>query len=289
MIPFTVQASNLRTFKEASKSICQRVRFGSEFCMYDLPTEKTLIKAFNIASDAGKDFTYITPRVSDSALDTLVRHFSVLNGLGEMEVVVNDLGVLDTLKKFPNLNPYLGRQLVYIPARCPWPQITEHPASIFVRYKVKQIFYRTALNYNPTIRFYREMGVQAADVDWIPQSFKHYKELVKHGVQLSVHSYLIPVTVTRRCHTARFLQELNPARCSRSCLRSTFRLKQETLGAEFFLGGNVAFRYTEPQQNDLKKLTDIGDIEIVIPAGDVLKAVTKHDLEKGIMKLRGEA
>ncbi len=155
--------------------------------------------------------------------------------------------------------------------------------------RVEQIFYQTSLNYEPTIQFYREMGVHAADVDWIPQSFKHYKELIRAGVQLSVHSFLIPVTVTKRCHAARFLKELNPARCSCPCLRSTFKIKQETLGTDFFLRGNVAFRYAEPQRNDLKNLTDIGDIEIVIPAGDLLKAVTRHNLEKGIMKLRGEA
>ena len=257
--------------------------------MYDLPTEKTLIKAFNIASDVGKDFTYITPRVSDSALRTLVRHFSVLNGLGEMEVVVNDLGVLDALKKFPNLNPYLGRQLVYIPARCPWPQITEHPASIFVRYKVKQIFYRTALNYEPTIRFYREMGVQAADVDWIPQSFKHYKELVKNEIRLSIHSHLIPVTVTRRCHTARFLHEPEPMKCSLPCLKRVFGLRQESLGTSFFMNGNVVFRYVKPRQDDLRKIERIKDIEIVVPIERLLEVVTDQSLERTIRGLRGEA
>jgi len=286
MISFSVQASNLQTLKEALKSTCPRIRFGSEFCMYDLPTGKTLTKAANLASDEGKAFTYVTPRVSDNALNKLIQHFKTLDNLGEIEIVVNDLGTLDTLEGFPNLKPHLGRQLVYIPARCPWPQITEHPVSIFVRHKVRQIFYRTALNYQPTIQLYKEMGVNSADVDWIPQSFKHYKELIRNGIRLSVHSYLIPVTVTRRCHTAKFLSESDPARCSRPCLGRTFKLRQGTVGVEFFLNGNAVFRYVKPEPSDLKNLEKLDRIEVVVAVGSLQEAVTRNGLEETIRTLR---
>ncbi|MBL7118831.1 hypothetical protein ISS96_02335, partial [Candidatus Bathyarchaeota archaeon] len=116
MTTFSVQASNLPLLKEALKSSCTGVRFGSEFCMYDLPTERSLVKVLRLANDAGKPLTYMTPRVSDDALEKISGHFKTLNDLGSIDIVVNDFGALHTLRDLPNLKPHLGRQLVYMPA-----------------------------------------------------------------------------------------------------------------------------------------------------------------------------
>ena len=286
MITFSVQASNLHTFREALKSRCTGVRFGSEFCMYDLPKEKALIEAFRLSIDAGRVFTYVTPRVSDDALAEVSRHFEVLNSLGTMTVVVNDLGALGILRQFPNLKPQLGRQLVYIPARCPWPQITEHPASFFAKRKVEQIFYQTALNYEPTIKFYKEMGVQAADVDWIPQSFKHYKELVEHGVNLSVHTHLVPAALTRKCHTARLLGEGSLDSCSKPCHTGAYEMKNEALKVELFLQGNGVFRITEPTKKEADQLGKIGVSELVLTMRPVTGIQTAEDIQLTVDRLQ---
>jgi len=285
MISFSVQASNLQTLKEALKSTCPRIRFGSEFCMYDLPTGKTLTKAANLASDEGKAFTYVTPRVSDNALNKLIQHFKTLDNLGEIEIVVNDLGTLDTLEGFPNLKPHLGRQLVYIPARCPWPQITEHPVSIFVRHKVRQIFYRTALNYQPTIQLYKEMGVNSADVDWIPQSFKHYKELVKRGMDLSVYLHLVPAALTRKCHTARLLGEESLDSCSKPCYSKAYEMENEALKVKLFLQGNGVFKIIEPTKKDADQLAKIGVSEFVLTMKPVTGIETAEDIQSIVESL----
>ncbi len=286
MITFSVQASGLHAFREALKSSCTGVRLGSEFCMYDLPKEKALIEAFHLSSDAGKGFTYVTPRVSDDALAEVSRHFEVLSGLGTVKVVVNDLGSLNILRKFPNLKPQLGRQLVYIPGRCPWPQITEHPAGFFAKRKVEQIFYQTALNYEPTIRFYREMGVQAADVDWIPRSFKHYKELVEHGVNLSVHVHLVPAALTRKCHTARLLGEESLDSCSKPCYSRAYKMENEALKVALFLQGNGVFRIMEPTKKEADQLGKIGVSELVLTMRPVTGIETAKDIQLTMDNLR---
>ena len=284
-----VQTESLEPYKEAVLSDCEKMRFGPEFCDLKIPDLKTLRLAHKLAEDAGKEFAYVTPPISNPNLEKIRGSLSFLDKLGSIEVIVNDLGVLRLLKKYQHLEPHLGRLRVYIPGRCPWSQITRMPnISYFSRKRVEQIFYQTALNYEPTIKFYKEMGVQAADVDWIPQSFKHYKELVQNGTRLSVHTYLVPVAVTRRCHTARLLREPQPTRCPRPCLNKAYRLKQETVGADFFLNGNVVFRYSEPQRDDLKKLSNMGNVEVVVTVGDLAEAVTERGLERTIMGLRGE-
>ena len=285
-----VQAESLKACKEAAASNCDKVRFGPEFCDLKIPDLKTLRLAYKLTKDAGKEFAYVTPPISNPALKRIGRGLTFLDRLEPIEVIVNDLGVLRLLRRHQHLNPHLGRLRVYTPGRCPWPQITRMPnVSYFSRRRVEQIFYQTALNYGPTIQFYREMGVHSADVDWIPESFKHYKELARNGIQLSLHSYLVPVTVTRRCHTARFLHETAPARCSRPCLGRTFRLRQGTVGAEFFLNGNAVFRYAEPQRVDLKEAEKVGIMEIVVSANSLLETVTKHSLEETIRRLKGAA
>ncbi len=284
-----VQTETLEHYKEAVSSSCEKVRFGPEFCDIKLPDKKILRLVRELAEDAGKEFAYVTPPISNRTLDKIRETLSLLDELGSSEVIVNDLGVLRLLMKHQRLEPHLGRLRVYIPGRSPWAQITRMPdVSYLSRRGVEQIFYQTALNYEPTIRFYREMGVQAADVDWIPRSFKHYKELVQRGIRLSIHTYLVPVTVTRRCHTARLLREPHPTRCPQPCLNKAYKLRQETLGAEFYLSGNVVFRYSEPKKDELKKLSSMGNVEAVFTADDLSEAVTRQGVEEAIAHLRGE-
>ena len=250
--------------------------------MYDLPTERSLVKVLRLANDAGKPLTYMTPRVSDDALEKISGHFKTLNDLGSIDIVVNDFGALHTLRDLPNLKPHLGRQLVYMPARCPWPQITERSTSIFVRYKVKRIYYQTALNYGPTIQFYREMGVHSADVDWIPESFKHYKELVEQGLDLSVHLHLIPSALTRKCHTARLLGEADLNSCSRPCHSRAYKLENEYLKRELFLQGNGVFKIVEPTKKDAGRLRKIGVSEFVLTMNPLTGIETSGDIESVI-------
>jgi len=282
-----VQAESIKQCEEAAASNCEKVRFGPEFCDMKLPDPKTLRLAYKMADDGGKEFAYVTPPASNPTLEKIKRSLSLLDELGSVEVIVNDLGVLRILRECRNLEPHLGRLRVYTPGRCPWPQITRMSnVSYYSLRRVGQIFYQTALNYDPTIEFYREMGVNAADVDWIPQSFKHYKELISKGIRLSIHTFLVPVTATRRCHSARFLDEPDPTRCSHPCLGRAFRIKQETVGVELFLEGNVVYRYSEPQPHELKDLEDLGEIEVVLSASCLSDAVIRRGLAETVTRLK---
>jgi hypothetical protein len=175
--------------------------------------------------------------------------------MGKYDIIINDLGVLNLLDQCSNLQPHLGRQLIYIPARCPWNEITEHEVGFLARRKVEKIFYQTNLNYLPTVKFFKSLGVDGVDVDWIPDCFKNYNFLVKNGIQLSLHLNHIPVTVTRKCHTARFLGEERPENCSKPCYRRTFALKNDILGMEFILQGNTVFQSVKPTKNEVKQIS----------------------------------
>lgn len=231
----------------------------------------------------------MTPRVSSQNLDQLREHLQILSDTQGTTVVINDLGVLNILDQHPSLTPQLGRQLIFIPARCPWPQITSTPTGFWTRRKVANIFYQTSLNFEPTISFLHQFGIHGADVDWIPECFPSFSFLTRHGINLTVYPYLTPTTITRKCHMARFLDESNPENCSRPCSTKAFQLKpkHQIIRAEtqLFVHGNAVFQKKEPTHSDIKKLKKIGVSEIVITMNPITKLGNHEKIDKVITKL----
>jgi hypothetical protein len=272
--------------REAVKSDCESVRYGAEFCEWKIPNLETLKEAYSLTVSAKKDFIYVTPRVSTRNLQKIYAHLVFLNGCGENSIVVNDFGVLNFFRQFPNLRPHLGRQLVYTPARCPWNEITEHEDGLITRFKVAEIFYQTNLNYGPTIQFYKELGVDGADVDWIPECNNYYLSIMKNGLHLSVHMFLIPSAVTRRCHTARFLDEKSLDSCTKPCSTRSFLLKHDVLEIELYLLGNTVFKLSQPSLEEMKRLFDNQACEFVAAMNQVTGIENHQEIDSLIKMLR---
>jgi len=282
----TVQAENLKHFKEAVKSKCFGVRYGSEFCEWKIPELESLREACGLARDAGKEFSYVTPRISETNLHRMREQLDFLDTKEGVRLVFNDLGLLSILEHFPNLVRHLGRQLVFIPARCPWEQITNLEVGFMTKRNVAKVFYQTSLNSSRTFQFYLERGVTDADLDWIPHCFQHYASLRQAGLNLSIHAHLTPVTSTRRCHTARFLGLENPENCNRPCFEKGFLLKNQTLSIDFYLLGNTVFRYSEPRANDVKRIRRLlKEFELIVTMNSVTKLEERKKVDMLIENL----
>ena len=282
----SIQTDRLKTLEEIMKSVCDRVRFGSEFCEWKIPSLELLREAYRLTYKGGKDFVYVTPRVSDRRLDNIQRQLSFLDCKENVDVVVNDFGILNVLERYPNLRPHLGRQLIYMPARCPWLQNTLNSTmGFFEKKRMEKIYYQTSLNYLPTIHLYQKYGVEGIDVDWIPRCFPYFEFLMKNGLNLSVFMHLIPVAVTRACHTARFLFEHEPEICSEPCDSKAFLLKQNILGIDLYLHGNVVFKLTNPSLKDVKRLykQEIG--EFIVTVNPITKLDSREKIDQFIQSL----
>ena len=281
---FCVQTDDLNMLHEATNSNCDNVRFGSEFCAWKLPSLKSLENAYKQTIETGKKFIYITPRVPENSLKNIKEQLNFLNKNGATDVVINDWGVLNILEKHPNLRIQIGRQLVYMPARCPWSQEELSVAFSDVAHG-REIFNQTNLNYLPTIRFLQNMNIKGADMDWIPESFQHFNFIVRNGLQVSIYLFLVPVAITRSCHTARYLGVNNPEYCSRPCDTKAFKLTQKQMGTELYLLGNVAFRMTQSSQADIESLNKIGVTDIVISMDPITKIKSRNKVNELIQKL----
>jgi hypothetical protein len=257
-----------------------------EFCEWKIPSLDALKRAHDEVTEVGKAFTYVVPILSNKGIEKTQEHLAYLSDYEGVEVVIGDIGALNLLQGYDGFRIRLGRPRVYIPGRAPWDQITRMPnPSFFSRRKVEKIFYQTNLNYERAIEYYTSLGVEGADVDWIPKSFPHYKKIVRNGFRLALHTYAVPAAVTMRCHTARFLGEAEPALCTKPCIDRAFNIHQRELGKSFVLHGNVVFHLVEPTENDMRRLRGKRVDEIVIPIGPVSLLKTRGDLDEAIITL----
>jgi hypothetical protein len=278
-----VQTDNPRLFREAVGSRCSSVRFGSEFCEHLLPTKARLQRMYEVSHEAGKDFVYVTPRLSNAGIESLREQLAALDEMAKQadhsvsSVVVNDFGALNILHRYPNLRPQLGRNLLLVPARSAWAErhVESEGPSTELGGWLQALYSSTSLNYQVTIDLYRGYGCEGVDVDWVPTILPSHRALAECGLSLSVHLYLIPVTFTRKCHMARYLGEQSPETCSMPCLRRAFVLRNEALkdyGLDFFLAGNTV----SPQ--DALHLMSAGVSDVVL----TLNPITEIDASRKI-------
>jgi len=287
----SVQTDDIRLLREALRSRCGGVRFGSEFCEHLLPGLGALERAYQFAREADKGFTYVTPRLSNAGIKKLKEHLSLLNEKGEVSVVVNDFGALNVLTDYAKLHPHLGRHLFVVPARSPLAErrAQRDDASSEMGRWAHDLYSSTSLNYEVTIELYRSLGCQRADADWIPRVFPSLGSVVRNGFALSVHVHLVPVTFTRKCHMARFLGEKSPETCSRPCRRRAFVLRNEALEVlrlePYYLHGNAVLRFVQPSPGDLAQLMRLGVAELVLTMNPLTQIDTTEKIDDLIASL----
>ncbi len=278
----SIQTDNLNKLKEAVNCNCDEVRFGSEFCEWKIPSLTVLKKALKIVTSHNKKFTYITPKISSTNLKKIKKQLDFLRDY-KCRIVINDLGVLNIITQESDLFPHLGRQLVYIAARCPW--ISFDSDRWTEKKRLEKSYHQTSLNFDPMIDFLNDFNIHSADVDWIPQSFQYYKDLRKKGIDLSIYLHLIPITLTRKCHIARFFQETNPENCSKPCNEKSLFLKQKIMQLELFLWDNAVFRYIEPSREEIKSLRNKVN-EFIIMLNSITKLENRVEINDFISNLQ---
>lgn len=275
-----VQTDAINLLEEAVESNCNSLRFGSEFCEYKIPSLNLLKKAYELVHNKEKEFTYVTPKLSNKGLELIKTHLTLLNEKENLNVVINDFGVLNIIENYPNLKPYLGRQLIRIPARSPWVDEYIKEGGILTKRWLNKVFSSTSFNYPLTMDFFKTKGVRNVDVDWIPRIFTSFKAIIKSGFTLSLHLYLIPVTLTRRCHLARFLGEKTPEKCGLPCTNNILHLRNELFNLEFYLNGNVVYHLEEPNERIMSKLEKIGITEFILPMNLIIGINNRREINR---------
>jgi len=296
----SVQTNNLGLLEEVASGSCDAVRFGSEFCEYSMPTLNELKKAYEIVNAKGKEFTYVTPRLSNGGIEKLRRQLTFLDKQGKSDIVLNDYGALNILEGYPNLSPHLGRQMVRLPARSPWARLLIKGGIFFKpggknvltkggflkKRWYRRVFSSSSLDFQYTVELLLDHGVRRADVDWIPHAPSSFVFMKSKGFDLSVHLHLAPVAFTRRCHTARFLGESSLKKCSRPCSARAFLLRNELCDLSVWLNGNAVFNYTQPTPVELRNLKKGDFAEFVVTTNPITGMTSREKIDEFITLLK---
>jgi hypothetical protein len=294
-LKFTVHAEHPPAFLQALRSDCDSIRYGADLCEFKLPNDAQMKEFIGHLNETDKELSYVCPRVPEQGFPILDRHLSMISSrtLRPVRVIANDWGILNVLvdKRYPNLVPYLGRQLVAIPNRGR-PSMADLMGgeNLFRKLAVKHVgglvFNKTNLHFKATLKFLREHGVEGADIDWVPQTFKEMGDVVKGGLKFSVHLGLVIIAVVRRCHTARYFDEPIPERCSMPCFKTAFLLNHEIFG-DLYMDGNTIFAKTEPTAKEIRQLYACKPTELVLTMGPMTKIHTAEDINDQIYRLKG--
>jgi hypothetical protein len=122
-------------------------------------------------------------------------------------------------------------------------------------------------------------------VDWIPKCFPNYQRIIKNGLDLNIHTNFIPIAVTMKCHTARFLDEEQPEHCSKPCLNNLFELNQEDLGKKFLLHGNVVFRPIKITEKEVRRVRNSGFKNMIISLDQLSCIKSTREIDEIFNKL----
>ncbi len=108
---------------------------------------------------------------------------------------------------------------------------------------------------------------------------------MKNGLDLSIHTFAIPVAVSLRCHSARFLGEKEPSLCSKPCLTKSHLIRQKELKKSFVLHGNVVYRLVDSQYREVNQLQRMGIKEFIIPTSPLFNSQNIDEINEVIATL----
>jgi len=230
-----------------------RCAFGNEFCEHLLPPASALEAAFFAAHARNLQFTFLTPYVSNAGIAGLRRLFEVLDQRSGGEVVFNDWGVLNVLRReFPRLQPVQGRLLN---KSLRDPRVTAMYATASAPAAAMTALQRSNLDCASYTGFLSRFGVSTVEMDNLPQGLD--LSFAEGGLGVGVYLPFGFISTSRVCMAAglhyRKADKFQPgAPCRHECqthlleyayTNSPFGNRDQ----KFYLKGNTYFyAHTEP-------------------------------------------
>lgn len=243
-----------------------RIYFGNEFCQNLIPTLDTLKRWYFFTRAKNKEFSFVTPFVTDLGLKKLKNLMAFLNCQGKVEVVFNDWGVFTLIKdNFANLNPVLGRLLtkqrrdprmlkIFSNKQKPREIISpdkKNKTILFPKRVPSTLFehYRGCVINVPIFQKYLlSQGINRAEIDNLVWQMK---VKVNKNIGLSIYLPYGYITTTRMCGELTLTYDA----CKKECKRYFLQLENESLPVPFYgIGNTVFYRSNLPSNEYLEKL-----------------------------------
>jgi len=175
-----------------------RCAFGNEFCEHLIPSTAAFESALDAARSRGLAFTFLTPYVSNEGLAALRPLFEILARRYGGEVVFNDWGVLNLLRReFPSLSPAQGRLLN---KSLRDPRVTTVYASAPAPAPALSVLQRSNLDCESYTDLLSRLGVNTIEMDNLPQG--NDLSFTVSGMKVSVYLPFGFISTSRICMAA---------------------------------------------------------------------------------------
>lgn len=208
-----------------------RVYLGDEFCERLLPTRREVRVALGFCRKMGKEFTLVTPYLTDAGL---ARAEKLLDALPRgTEVVVNDWGLLEDVCA-RELTPVLGRIVIKYRRD---PRVTAIEGN--VPKGCRMVLHSSALTQERFKKFLRELGIKRIELDNTPFQVNHGN---LKDFKATLHIPYVYVTTTRQCLANYFVKGVfGISECSKSCLKHSFTWSSPDFPEKLIQRGNTLF------------------------------------------------
>jgi hypothetical protein len=172
--------------------------FGNEFCEHLIPSPSALDAALDAARSHNLAFTLLTPYVSNEGLAALRLLFDRLSQNGGGEVVFNDWGTLNLLRReYPQLTPVQGRLLN---KSLRDPRVTTMYASSPAPTATIGALQRSNLDCESYTAFLARLGVHRVEMDNLPQG--NDLGFAQNGMNVHVYLPFGFISTSRVCMAA---------------------------------------------------------------------------------------
>lgn len=170
--------------------------FGNEFCEHLLPSPASLKKALAAAQSRKLAFTLLTPYAGNEGIAALRPLFDALAESEGNEVVFNDWGVLNLLRRdYPTLRPVQGRLLN---KSLRDPRVTAMYAAAPAPASALNVLQRSNLDNSTYAAMLRRFGVTMVEMDNLPQG----NDLNAGGLDIAVYLPFGFISTSRVCMAA---------------------------------------------------------------------------------------
>jgi len=239
------------------------ISIGSEGCVHKIAELKKAITLSRELEIAGKEFSFITPKVPQKYMQPLLTYISkLINENENISIVFNDLGLLEGCKHnkvLPN-KAIIGRGISRTFEECLWYEhILRDETDINKRTIIQNNMYDTNKS-----EFFSCYNVKGIECNMLKNQEESHRNLSKMGYELNLHYRYITTAFSRACQTARYFKSSVP-NCTDKCRKGIelnmknvwtrditlsteeidMDMELKKLNPRFILMGNVLMRKTD--------------------------------------------
>lgn len=252
---FGLKINRLEQLNNAAKY--KYIYFGNEFCEKKLPTIDFSKKVIDFCQKNDKIPVLMLPFLTEFGfkkakelidnINKLIDNISNPSAIKYFEITINDYGILDHIKKFPNIKLNLGRLLIKMKKG---PEIMSGALR-----ENHEKFKENSLNNPMFIDFIKKHGISRFEVDLPPQG----RNLPKHE-KITLYLGNSVLSVTKRCpyiDSMKSCFKYEIKECLKECLKFYLVKNTKYYSENIYVMGNAEFQKTEKQiPKEFKKCID---------------------------------